>query len=189
MLLVLSQEKLCAKGLISRELIKTKDQRWLQVGNNGTWRQQKDNKHDRKWKIFGHWDGVPKQFLSCARFPNFKKGLSCSPPSRKQSAPMTPAHVAVRRHFWVELRPKSCNFERERESLKWVMLAQVWEWSLISHPVRRFLRWEATAIPIFVEGHASSWCEAHVKRAQIVVSAIWLTMLSKSSVYAGCKLM
>ena len=32
-------------------------------------------------------------------------------------------------------------------------------------------------------------CEAHVKRAQIVVSAIWLTMLSKSSVYAGCKLM
>ena len=176
MLLVLSQEKLCAKGLINRELIKTKDQRWLQVGNNGTWRQQKDNKNDRKWNIFGHWDGVPKQFLSCARFPNFKKGLSCSPPSREQSAPMTPAHVAVRQ-FW------------ERERLKWVMLAQVWEWSLISHPVRRFLRWEATAIPIFVEGHASSWCEAHVKRAQIVVSAIWLTMLSKSSVYAGCKLM
>ena len=104
MLLVLSQEKLCAKGLINRELIKTKDQRWLQVGNNGTWRQQKDNKIDRKWNIFGHWDGVPKQFLSCARFPNFKKGLSCSPPSREQSAPMTPAHVAVRQ-FW----------ERERE--------------------------------------------------------------------------
>ena len=54
MLLVLSQEKLCAKGLINRELIKTKDQRWQQVGNNGTWRQQKDNKNDRKWKIFGH---------------------------------------------------------------------------------------------------------------------------------------
>ena len=85
-----------------------KDQRWLDI------RHLVNNK-TLKWKIFGDSDGVPKQFLSCARFPNFKKGLSCSPPSREQSAPMTPAHVAVRRHFWVELRPKSCNFERERE--------------------------------------------------------------------------
>ena len=79
------------------------------------WHSAPGQQKNIKVEDFRGFRWVPKQFLSCARFPNFKKGLSCSPPSREQSAPMTPAHVAVRRHLWVELRPKSCNFERERE--------------------------------------------------------------------------
>ena len=139
------------------------------------------------------------------RCPNCRKGLSCCLP-RGAEVQTKLAHLAFRRgsggwhplYFW---RSPLCNivenvkFDVRSFSMRFWLFWSIWifrailfflglvwiSWGWEKHPVRRFLRWEATGIPTFVDGHASSLWKEHARRAQLVVSVIWNMMLSKAS--------